>query len=234
MNIRRLTAVLVTVLPLGCALDATTDDGEEELTTTSSRMDGDWDDLGGGQCLAAMQAFYPKKFPKDHAKVPVAGPGAYGSCAAHGACKIWEDPDTRPDSDYWERIPNDGKHGEPKLYDLIVYPPTSHDAYGHIASVDHVENGKIFVMDSNYVHPDKPSTHPHTVGWKALGWYRLRALGKNAPVSCHPGGYYCGGDGVPGPHDDLMKCNTRGTGVTLYKQCANGCEIRSGKDDVCQ
>jgi hypothetical protein len=231
MNIRKLTAVLVTFLPLaGCAVDPTSTDDEE----LSTRIDGDWRDLGNGECLAAMQAFYPKKFPKDHAKVPIAGPGSYGSCAAHGACKIWEDPDTRPDSTYWERIPNDGKHGDPKLYDLIVFPPTAHDAFGHIASVDHVEDGKIFVMDSNYVHPETHSTTPHTVSWKALGWYRLKALATSPrTISCHPGGFYCGGDKVSGPHDDLMECNSKGTGVTLYKTCANGCEVRTGEDDRC-
>ena len=209
--------------------DVSYSSGEEELT--SSKTVGDWKLFPNGQCLAAVQGFYPAKF---HVSLPVAGPGWYGNCAAYGACKLWEDPAKRPSSTEWERIPNDGKH-VPTTYDLIVYPPISGDPWGHIASVDHVEGKNIFVMDSNYVAHETKAAHPHTVSWPALGWYHLKKLGP-APqtVDCVPSGYYCGGDKVVGNSNDLYRCTASGHGETFVKACANGCRVNAGRDDSCK
>jgi hypothetical protein len=200
--------------------------GQDELT--SSKTVGDWHLFGGGQCLVAVQNFYPKKFG---VSVPIAGPGSVGNCASHGACKIWLDK--IPSSADWERIPNDGHH-MPTTYDLIVYPPISGDPWGHIASVDHVEGNNIFVMDSNYVGHEEKAPHPHTVGWKAYGWYHLKKLGGTPQVSCFPNGDYCGGDKVPGNHNWLYRCNSAGDGAHLEKECVGGCEVMSGRDDRCR
>lgn len=210
--------------------NATYASGEEELT--SSRTDGDWRKFPNGQCLVAVQGFYPAKFGVN---LPVAGPGSYGSCASYGACKLWVDPAKRPDSDQWERIPNDGKH-TPVTYDLIVYPPIGGDPWGHIASVDHVEGKTIYVMDSNYVAHETKAPHPHTVSWPAFGWYHLKKLGASpAPsVNCVPGGFYCGGDKVKGDPDNLYKCNASGNGESLSKACKSGCRVNTGRDDSCK
>lgn len=229
------TGLAIAGLLSACALqsedgdDAAYGAGSDELT--SSKTVGSWKLFPGGECLAAVQGFYPAKFG---VSLPVAGPGDYGSCASHGACKLWVDPSKRPSSSAWDRIPNDGKH-VPTTYDLIVYPPIGNDPWGHIASVDHVEGKNIFVMDSNYVGHHEKAPYPHTVSWKAYGWYHLKKLG-NSPkvVDCVPGGYYCGGDKVNGNPDNLYKCNAAGDGQSLVKACAHDCQVNPGRDDTCE
>ncbi|HEX7667889.1 MAG TPA: CHAP domain-containing protein [Polyangiaceae bacterium] len=237
-----ITLVATSGLLMACSAapeenDGSTDDGsnasyasdEEELT--SSTVDGDWRKFPNGQCLVAVQGFYPAKFG---VSLPVAGPGSYGSCASYGACKLWVDPAKEPSSSEWERIPNDGKH-KPVTYDLIVYPPISGDPWGHIASVDHVDGKNIYVMDSNYVAHERKAPLPHTVSWPAFGWYHLKKLGPSpaASVDCVPGGFYCGGDKVKGDPDNLYKCNAAGDGQTLSKACKKGCRVNEGRDDAC-
>jgi hypothetical protein len=227
----------------GCAVEPPdqdpnelTDDSEEtsqmDGELTSSTTKGDWKKFPTGmECLPAVQSFYPAKFG---ASVPIAGPGDAGSCHAFGACKIWLVH--RPDPDLWERIPNDGNH-LPTTYDLIVYPPTSSNPYGHIASVDHVEGKTIYVMDDNYVAHHVKASHPHTVATTAYGWYHLKKLGSSPPPSgggggsCVVGGLYCGGDKVSGDSDNLYECTSGGK--KLVRTCGHGCEVRSGKDDAC-
>lgn len=150
----------------------------EGTRSTSQHIAGggatqDWSLLGGGQCLVAMQNFYPKKFG---ARVPSARASRTGDCLGEGACHIWLDD--IPSSDAWERIPNDGSR-KPAPYDLIVYPPSKSNGYGHIASVDHVgDDGTIWIMDSNWNLDEKKSAAPHTSGsYVAYGWYHLRSLG---------------------------------------------------------
>ena len=240
-----LVAVALGLGLVGCA--ATTDsldpadEGVEEVDvdhaafTSSSKTVGDWSKLQTGyECLEALQYFYPAKFG---VSLPVAGPGSYGNCAPHGACHLWLDK--RPDSAEWERIST----GTPETYDLIVYPPIGNDIWGHIASVDHVENGKIFVMDDNYVAHHTKSKVPHTVDWPQYGWYHLKKLGHEAGSttppssgnggSCSAGGTYCGGDKVTGDKDTLYTCTSNGT-ASEVKACAHGCAVRPGEDDVCR
>jgi hypothetical protein len=240
------TSLIAMTLGLGaCAAgtdsNALEEDGEEQVDaeysafTSSSKTVGDWSKLQTGyECLAALQYFYPAKFG---VSLPVAGPGWYGNCAPHGACHLWLDK--RPDSDEWERITT----GEPETYDLIVYPPIGNDIWGHIAAVDHVENGKIFVMDDNYVAHHVKSKVPHTVGWPQYGWYHLKKLGHTGGNTggtssgnggtCSAGGFYCGGDKVTGNKNTLYKCNGNGT-ASVVESCGNGCAVRPGEDDVCR
>src|SRR3954463_13324918 len=108
MKIKHLAALVVVIPISACAVSSDDEGVGEDDITISHTVKGDWHLFPGGECLAAVQGFFSDAFPKDHAKVPIAGPGDDGACAAHGACKIWVDKDRRPDSDYWERIPNDG------------------------------------------------------------------------------------------------------------------------------
>src|SRR5262249_20712597 len=109
------------------------------------------------------------------------------------------------------------------------------DPWGHIASVDHVEGKTIYVMDDNYVGHHLKSPHPHTVSWKAYGWYHLKKLGKSPapppPSSCVDGGLYCGGDKVSGDHATLYRCDSGS--AKLVRACKHGCVVQSGKDDAC-
>jgi hypothetical protein len=50
---------------------------------------------------------------------------------------------------------------------------------------------------------------------------------------CVDGGYYCGGDKVSGNSSTLYRCNG-GSAPTVVEHCGNGCEVRSGEDDVCR
>lgn len=222
-------------LVAACSVEETQPEGEavgvlsNELT--SAKTVGDWHLFPNGEeCLAAVQGFYPAKF---HAYLPLAGDGWTGWCAPHGACHIWLD--RIPDPDLWERIPNDGNH-LPSTYDLIVYPPIPGDPWGHIASVDHVEGKTIYVMDDNYVAHHVKSSQPHTVGWKAYGWYHLKKLGKVPAPPLHPsgcviGGLYCGGDKLAGNANELYRCAANGP--VPVESCHHGCEVQSGKDDAC-
>jgi len=211
----------------------------EELSV--ARTVGDWSKFPGGySCLAGVQYFYPAKFG---VRVPLASDRSNGNCAADGACHIWLD--TQPDSSEWERIPNDGDH-VPTTYDLIVYPPTATNGYGHVASVDHVEGKNILVIDDNYVGHHMKAAEPHTVSWKAYGWYHLKKLGPSSPPpsggspppsgtssTCQAGGFYCGGDKVAGDSSTLYRCETGGT-ATKVRACEHGCIVVDGRDDVCR
>ncbi len=214
--------------------DATDEDTSQlQNELTSSITKGDWQKFPNGEeCLAAVQEFYPAKFG---VSLPVAGPGSVGSCAAHGACKLWLDH--KPSATEWERIDNDGQH-LPTTYDLIVYPPSGTNPYGHIASVDHVEGKTIYVIDDNYVGHHVKASHPHTVSVKAYGWYHLKKLGNQPPPikagggECEVGGLYCGGDKLSGSSSTLYECTQNGK--SEVRACQHGCEVRSGKDDACK
>lgn len=232
-------AALAVTLATGCsaAEDDPTIDPNFSDAITASRTVGNWSRLPDGlECLAGMQEFYPSRFD---VSLPLAGPSWTGDCAPHGACHIWLD--RRPDSSEWERIPNDGHH-MPTTYDLIVYPPVGGDPWGHIAAVDHVEGGRIFVMDDNYVCHHCRSRQPHTVAWPAYGWYHLRRLGAApapAPTpapsgsgSCFPSGLYCGGDRITGNANTLYRCNGSSAPTSLGR-CTDGCEVRAGQNDTC-
>lgn len=200
---------------------------------------GDWSTFGDGQCLVAVQSFYPAKF---NASVPVARGSYTGACAPAGACHIWLDD--MPDPAKWERIENDGT-ALPSTYDLIVFPPTATNAYGHIASVDRVEGGKIYVMDANWNLDERKAAEPHVVSG-AYGWYHLKGRPKTSWCSAVPlpadvrsqpcptgDGLYCGSNGIKGDPTLLYRC--AGGKVTLADACATTCEVRpTGEADRCK
>jgi hypothetical protein len=85
--------------------------------------------------------------------------------------------DDIPDPSVWERIPNDGS-SLPSPYDMIVYAPTGSNPWGHIAAVDRVVGGQIYVMDSNWNLDEQRAAAPHLAPLNAYGWYHLRKLPK--------------------------------------------------------
>jgi hypothetical protein len=201
---------------------------------------GDWSLFGDGQCLVGVQNFYPKKFG---AKVPIARDAYTGACAPQGACHIWVDD--IPDPNQWERIPNDG-NSKPSTYDLVVYPPASGNPYGHIASVDRVQAGSVYVMDTNWSLNERKAAAPHTTGtYVPYGWYHLKSRPKTLYCSdvplppeiahqpCANGdGKYCGGNSLRGNGDTLYQCT--GGAVTVAELCTGECvHMPNGQDDVC-
>ena len=162
--------------------------------------------------------------------VPIARYAWTAGCAPYGACHIWLDD--VPNGAVWERIANDGRH-MPAQYDMIVFPPVAGNPWGHVASVDHVANGQIYVMDDNYVASNTKAATPHTVAWAAYGWYHLRKLGASGgSAACGTSGLYCGGDSVVGDRNTLYACNNHALTVDMH--CARGCRVEpAGVNDRC-
>jgi len=173
---------LATAACSGCApgdVEIAGDESESGSDALTAPAQQDWSLFPDWhQCLTAVQAFYPAKFG---AAVPQARNSWTGDCAPDGACHIWLDD--IPNAAVWERIPNDGTQ-RPSPYDLVVYPPTSSNPYGHVASVDHVDAaGNVFVMDANANNDLRKAQAPHTVARAPYGWYHLRALPKTGAGS---------------------------------------------------
>jgi hypothetical protein len=237
-----LTVVLAASLfGAGCAPAAAGAPGDESVDaqhaayTSSGTTVGDWHNLEGGvECLVGMQDFYPAQFG---VSIPIAPESWNGGCAPEGACHLWLD--AQPDASLWEAISS----GTPSTYDLIVYPPIGNDPWGHVAAVDHVENGQIFVMDDNYVGHHVRSSAPHTVDWAAYGWFHLRSLPKNGDgggsgsgsgggCAGFSDGLYCGGDGVSGDASTLYQCS--GGNLSPVQTCDDGCQtMPNGTNDAC-
>ncbi len=168
-------APLIAVLLAACANEAVVTQPLSGLEDTSSALSApaqlDWSLFPDHQqCLAAIQRFYPAKFG---ARVPVARDAWTGNCAPDGACHVWLDD--VPDLAVWERIPY-ATGRRPSAYDLVVYPPSSTNPYGHVAAVDHVDaDGNVFVMDANFNGDERKAAWPHTVARAPYGWYHLRS-----------------------------------------------------------
>ena len=135
----------------------------------------DWHDFPGGlQCVGGVDGFF-----QAHFGVGLPALCQYATqngCQSCGACEFWEA--NAPDPAVWDRLGS----GTPQLFDMIVFPPVSGNAYGHVAVVDHVTNGAIYVMDDNYVGYQQKASCPHTVSWGAYGWYRLKSLEDKPPT----------------------------------------------------
>lgn len=134
----------------------------------------DWHDFPGGmQCVGGVDAFF-----QNHFGVGLPALCQYptqNGCYSCGACELWEA--NAPNPAVWDRMST----GTPQLFDMIVYPPINGDPYGHVAVVDHVTNGVVYVMDDNYVAYQTKASCPHTVSWAPYGWYRLKQLEDQAP-----------------------------------------------------
>jgi hypothetical protein len=172
---------------LGCSSAPTLETGGagEDLGTVGEALscgpsEGNWADFPEGngtqQCVAGVDIFYQAKFG---AHIPPAS-GSYGNCAYEGACNIWANPADRPSSAVWER--HDWGSEEAQTYDLVVFPPVGGDPWGHIASVDHMSGGTLYVMDSNWGETGRKAVCVHTVGgYVPYGFYRLKALAAPPP-----------------------------------------------------
>jgi hypothetical protein len=198
---------------------------------------GDWSTYGDGQCVTGARTFYTAKFG-----VTLNATGLQstdiGSCAALGACMYWVSPKVAPSSATWVKYAWGSEM--PKTYDLIIYPPHGTNAYGHVASVDHMEGTnpsdltKLYVMDSNYTVSVKKSPSIHTTTVTPYGFYRLKS--QLGPF-CSPGWsahLNCGDEA--GLHDadkgTLYKCS--GVTASVVQKCANGCvNAPTGTDDHC-
>ena len=174
--LRRIAAALP-LLACIAACSAAAPDGEQTATTSEAVCAEayDWHDFpNGDQCVIAVDAFYSAHFG-----VGLPALCQYptqNGCASCGACEFWEA--NAPSAATWDRFTT----GTPQLFDMIVYPPTSGNAYGHVASVDHVDSaGNVYVMDDNYVAYQTKASCPHTVSWGAYGWYRLKILEDKPP-----------------------------------------------------
>src|SRR5439155_15444451 len=67
--------------------------------------------------------------------------------------------------------------------DMVVFPPISGNAYGHIAAVDRVDSGGLWVMDDNWNLDQRKSCAwggnvgwVHNGTWTPYGFYRLKSL----------------------------------------------------------
>jgi hypothetical protein len=184
---------------LGCQAPEETSPGEpigEIAQAACGSASGDWSDFPEGdgtlQCVGGVRQFYQKKFK---ITVPPASGGPVGSCAKYGACNLWVNPANRPDPAKWNRY--DWGTKTPQTYDMVVFPPTGSNAYGHVASIDHMKGSKLFVMDANW-SPWKghKAACVHDVGsYKPYGFYRLKSLEKAASCDRSAGGFTFSCDG---------------------------------------
>lgn len=203
---------------------------------------GDWSAYGNGQCVIGAQTFYKKKFGVALKATGVQS-GNIGNCAYLGACMYWVSSIARPDSGTWDR--HEWGSIMPQTYDLVIYPPTSGNPYGHVASIDHMEGSdagnykNMYIMDSNFGGNELKASAIHTYNLKPYGFYRLKAL---AGCSAHCEGnsivdekcnkFDCGSiqsscvqDSL-GPHCVHPACPPQGDSSSCYKgslvSCHNG------------
>lgn len=248
LRLVRSTAQFLRALPATLALAALTSLGggcvaspggsEESLGVVSQAVTtyGDWALYGDGQCVSGARTFYTGKFGVTLSATGVQTTDV-GECAYLGACMYWVSPKVQPSSTKWDR--HAWGTEMPKLYDLVIYPPTSTNAYGHVASVDHMEGtdpsdfAKLWVMDSNYSVTEKKSPAIHTISRAPYGFYRLKS---QVGPFCTPGWTHLNCGDQAGLHDadpsTLYKCS--GVTATAVEKCAYGCiKEASGTDDRC-
>jgi MYXO-CTERM domain-containing protein len=175
----------LTILAMvGCSTADVDDPEDEDLGTATEAVcgpaSGNWSSFPAGngtlQCVGGVRQFYKAKF---NVTVPAASGGPVGSCKQYGACNIWVNPANRPSPSTWNRY----KWGATPAhtYDMVVFPPTASNGYGHIASVDHMKGSSLFVMDANWSPwKGKKAACVHDVGtYKPYGFYRLKSLDKD-------------------------------------------------------
>jgi hypothetical protein len=212
--------------------------GEEPLGAVAQAVTtyGDWSLYGDGQCVSGARTFYTAKFGVTLSATGVQTTDV-GDCAYLGACMYWVSTKVQPDSTKWDRHPWGSTM--PKLYDLVIYPPTPTNAYGHVASIDHMEGTdpsdytRLYVMDSNYTVTEKKSPSIHTVSRAPYGFYRLKS---QVGPFCTPGWTHLNCGSEAGLHDadpkTLYKCN--GVTATVVEKCATSCVMEAaGTDDHC-
>jgi CHAP domain-containing protein len=148
---------------------------EARASSTSSIVCGA--SIGAGQCLVSVQRFY-EAFGVTVGVAP--GEGATDAegrwCAAEGACLLWVLD--IPSRYGWERTWN------PQPFDIAVYPPNSGNAWGHVTIVHHVDDGGVWMIDSNDDYMESANNEPHLHAAAPYGFYHYsgaEALGCGAP-----------------------------------------------------
>jgi hypothetical protein len=193
---------------LACASDTDGPTGEAPVGEIAQAVVtvGDWNGYGDGQCVIGAQAFYKNRFGVT-LKATGYQPGNVGPCKNLGACMYWVSDIVRPDPNLWNRYDFGSKM--PQTYDLVIYPPTSSNAYGHIASVDHMEGGdpnnhtQLYVMDSNALVYEKKSPYIHTNKTRPYGFYRLKSL---EVKTCNEG---CDGNAIVRTSCERTECGAQ-------------------------
>lgn len=241
---RRVSCALLLALfgPLACA--AIDEDGLAPLGELGQEVvtKGNWSLYGNGQCVVGARTFYDKRFGVTLSATGVQG-SSIGACKYLGACMYWVSPKVRPSSAKWNRYAWGSVM--PQTYDLIIYPPTASNGYGHVASVDHMEGNdknaykNLYMMDSNFLSHEKKSAYIHTYNLKPYGFYRLKSLDGCKPrcdgksvvdknckaTKCGDPSATCVSDGL-GPHCVHKGCPASGSGTICDGKkvlaCKNG------------
>jgi MYXO-CTERM domain-containing protein len=153
----------------------------------------DWSDFPGGyQCIVGVRHFIENhwglSFPA------MGGHAAKDGCAELGACMTWVY--NLPDDAVWNRHPWGSV--DPQPYDILIFPPTAKNAYGHAAAFDHFDGGgTLFIMDDNWDGSESKSCawagHEgwvHSVtGYDPYGFYRLKTLEPPPPDQAPKGAF---------------------------------------------
>jgi hypothetical protein len=162
---------------------------------------GDWAQYGSGQCVSGARTFYTNHFGVTLKATGVQG-SSIGACEYLGACMYWVSGAAQPDPGTWDKHP--WGSAMPQTYDLVIYPPTSTNPYGHVASIDHMEGGdasaygNLYIMDSNFNGNEQKASAIHTFNRQPYGFYRLKAL---AGCSAH-----CDGNTLVGGQCEKTDC----------------------------
>jgi hypothetical protein len=204
-----------------------TDEVAQAVTTK-----GDWSAYGNGQCVAGAYTFYSKRYGVSLTPTGVQT-SSIGACKYLGACMIWMSSKVRPASSKWNRYAWGSVM--PQTYDMVIYPPTSSNGYGHVASVDHMEGGdknayqKLYIMDSNFISHEKKSPYIHTFNLKPYGFYRLKSLD-----GCKP---RCDGNAVVDKSCKSTKCSdskAKCVSDSLGPHCVHAGCPSNGKGTLCE
>lgn len=176
---RRASVALVLALLGASACSTVTDHEALDEIAQAVKTYGNWSAYGDGQCVTGARTFYQNRYG-----VTLAATGAQGSsigaCKYLGACMYWVSPKVRPSAAKWNRY--EWGSVMPQTYDLVIYPPTPTNGYGHVASIDHLEGSdknaykNLYMMDSNFLSHEKKSAYIHTFNLKPYGFYRLKSL----------------------------------------------------------
>lgn len=209
--LRRVTALALFAAALAACATEAADGGlpEGPIAEVSQAVVtvGDWNGYGDGQCVIGAQTFYKNRFGVALKPTGVQS-GNVGNCAWLGACMYWVSNAARPDPNVWNRYDFGTKM--PQTYDLVIYPPTATNEYGHVASVDHMEGGdannhtQLYVMDSNALVKEKKSPYIHTNSVRPYGFYRLKS--REIPT-CNEG---CEGNVISRTNCEKTDCGPQG------------------------
>ena len=142
-----------------------------------------------GGVLGFVEAYFHVPFPNS-----VGGSIPHG-CEDPGACMEWVyqlPMNVAPAKGHWNAHPWGSV--APQAYDVVVFPPATGDPYGHIAMMDHMEGGTLYLMDDNWGGLHRKSCawetghtgYVHSTIWQPYGFFRWAAL-EPEPCTCTSG-----------------------------------------------